>query len=172
MFGHCSSSPIATEQILLSAVIIPLAWEEGLRSPEKMPQSKQDSQRASSQPRTILIVDDEAKMRAILSLWVTRHGFSVLEAKCGEDALQICKDFDELIHLLLVDVVMPGMSGVELAPQIMALRPDIKVILMSGYRDDQIFLNAALNPNTPFFHKPFTLEALIEKIQELLTARR
>ena len=134
-----------------------------------MPQSKQDTQRGPSRPRTILIVDDEVKMRAILSLWLTRHGFSVLEAECGEAALRICKESEEPIHLLLVDVVMPGMSGVELAPQVMALRPDIKVILMSGYRDDQIFLNAALNPNTPFFHKPFTLEALIKKVQELLT---
>jgi two-component system cell cycle sensor histidine kinase/response regulator CckA len=67
---------------------------------------------------------------------------------------------------------MPGMSGVELAPLIMAVRPDMKVILMSGYRDDQIFLNAALNPNTPFFHKPFTMEALIHKIQELLAVSR
>jgi DNA-binding NtrC family response regulator len=70
--------------------------------------------------------------------------------------------------LLLADVVMPDMSGVELAPQIMALRPDIKVILMSGYRDDHILLNAALNPNTPFFHKPFTLEDLVKKVHELL----
>lgn len=137
-----------------------------------MSQSKQDNRRASSQPRTILIVDDEVKMRAILSLWLTRHGFAVLEAECGEEALRICKESEGPIHLLLVDVVMPGMSGVELAPQIMALRPDIKVILMSGYRDDQIFLNAALNPNTPFFHKPFTFEALIEKVQELLIPLR
>jgi two-component system, cell cycle sensor histidine kinase and response regulator CckA len=136
-----------------------------------MPHSKQDN-RAASQPSTILIVDDEAKMRAILSLWLTRHGFSVLEADCGEAALRICKESERPIHLLLVDVVMPGMSGVELAPQIMALRPDIKVILMSGYRDDQIFLHAALNPNTPFFHKPFTFAALIEKVQELLTPLR
>lgn len=137
-----------------------------------MSQSKQDNRRAPSPPKTILIVDDEAKMRTILSLWLTRHGFAVLEAECGEEALRICKESDGPIHLLLVDVVMPGMSGVELAPQIMALRPDIKVILMSGYRDDQIFLNAALNPNTPFFHKPFTFEALIEKVQELLIPLR
>jgi two-component system cell cycle sensor histidine kinase/response regulator CckA len=137
-----------------------------------MSQSKQDNRRTPSQPKTILIVDDEAKMRTILSLWLTRYGFAVLEAECGEEALRICKESEGPIHLLLVDVVMPGMSGVELAPQIMAMRPDIKVILMSGYRDDQIFLNAALNPNTPFFHKPFTFEALIEKVQELLIPLR
>src|SRR5687767_9119944 len=119
---------------------MPLACEERLTSRKTMSQSKQDSRRALSQPKTILIVDDELKMRAILSRWLTRHGFSVLEAECGEAALRICKEFEGPIHLLLVDVVMPGMSGVELAPRIMTLRPDIKVILMSGYRDDQVFL--------------------------------
>lgn len=133
-----------------------------------MSESKQGSQPGSSEPRTILVVDDEAKMRAILKLGLMRHGFSVLEAGGAEEALRVSKACEGPIHLLLVDVVMPGMSGVELAPQIMATRPDMKVILMSGYRDDQVFLNAALNPSTPFFHKPFTIEALIHKIQELM----
>jgi two-component system, cell cycle sensor histidine kinase and response regulator CckA len=118
--------------------------------------------------KTILVVDDEDKMRKILRLGLTGQGLTVLEAAGGDEALRVCKDYPGSIHLLLVDVVMPGMSGVELAPQIMALRPDIKVILMSGYRDDHILLNAALNPNTPFFHKPFTLEDLVKKIRELL----
>ena len=149
-----------------------LACEEGLKFIDTMPHFKHDSPRGSSEPKTILVVDDEEKMRGILSLWLTRHGFSVLEAAGGEEALRICAEYEPPIHLLLVDVVMPGMSGVELAPQIMAMRPDIKVILMSGYRDEQVFLNAALNPNTPFFHKPFTLEALIHKVQELLDIPR
>ncbi len=133
-----------------------------------MPESKHGGQSGSPEPKTILIVDDEIKMRAILKFGLMRHGFSVLEAGGGEEALRVSKEWEGPIHLLLVDVVMPGMSGVELAPQIMAMRPDMKVILMSGYRDDQVFLNAALNPNTPFFHKPFTIEALIHKIQELV----
>jgi CheY-like chemotaxis protein len=133
-----------------------------------MSQSKHAPHHDPSSPKTILVVDDEVKMRSILKLGLTRHGFSVLEAGSGEEALRVSEGFEGPIHLLLADVMMPGMTGVELAPQIMALRPGVKVILMSGYRDDQIFLNAALNPNTPFFHKPFTLEALIQKIQELL----
>ena len=133
-----------------------------------MPQSKHDSPRDSSGAKTILVVDDEEKMRKILSLWLTRYGFWVLEAAGGEEALRICAEREQPIHLLLIDVVMPGMSGVELAPQIMAMRPDVKVILMSGYRDEQIFLNAALNPNTPFFHKPFTLEALSHVCKRLV----
>jgi two-component system, cell cycle sensor histidine kinase and response regulator CckA len=137
-----------------------------------MSESKHSGQSDSFEPKTILIVDDEVKMRALLKLGLMRHGFSVLEAGGGEEALRVSKEWDGPIHLLLVDVVMPGMSGVELAPQIMAMRPDMKVILMSGYRDDQVFLNAALNPSTPFFHKPFTIEALIHKIQELLAVSR
>lgn len=133
-----------------------------------MSASSQSGQPGSSEPKTILVVDDEVKMRAILKIGLRRHGFSVLEAGCGEEALRVSRACEGPIHLLLVDVVMPGMSGVELAPQILAERPEIKVILMSGYRDEQVFLNAALNPNTPFFHKPFTIEALICKIQELL----
>jgi len=121
-----------------------------------------------TEAKTILVVDDEEKLREILKLGLTRHGFSVLEAASGEDALQLSKDYLGPIHLLLVDVVMPGMSGVELAPQLLASRPDTKVILMSGYRDDQILLNAALNPNTPFFHKPFTIDSLIQTIDNLL----
>lgn len=137
-----------------------------------MAQSKRVLQPAASEATTILIVDDEVKMRTLLKLGLSRHGFSVLEAGGGEEALHVCRNYDRPIHLLLVDVMMPGMSGVELAPQIMALRPEIKVVLMSGYRDDQIFLNAALNPSTPFFHKPFTMEALVQKIHDLLNRSR
>ena len=137
-----------------------------------MSESKDGDKPDSSESRTILIVDDEAKIRAVLKLGLVRHGFAVLEAGSGEEALRVSKACEGPIHLLLVDVVMPGMSGVELAPHIMAMRPDIKVILMSGYRDDQIFLNAALNPNTPFFHKPFTIETLTHKIQDLLAVSR
>jgi DNA-binding NtrC family response regulator len=130
--------------------------------------ASKDNGSQSMDPKVILVVDDEEKMRKILRVGLTGQGLTVLEAAGGEEALRVCKQHQGPIHLLLIDVVMPGMSGVELAPQIMALRPDIKVILMSGYRDDHILLNAALNPNTPFFHKPFTLEDLVRKIHELL----
>jgi two-component system, cell cycle sensor histidine kinase and response regulator CckA len=130
--------------------------------------ASKDAGSQSMDSKIILVVDDEEKMRKILRVGLAGQGLTVLEAAGAEEALQVCKDRQGPIHLLLVDVVMPGMSGVELAPQIMALRPDIKVILMSGYRDDHILLNAALNPNTPFFHKPFTLEDLVKKIHELL----
>ncbi len=120
------------------------------------------------EPKTILVVDDEAKIRQILRIGLTPHGFHILEAENGQEALRICKEHEGPIHLLLADVAMPGMSGVELAPRVKALRPEVQVILMSGHHDDQILLHASLNPNTPFFHKPFTLDALVLTIREVL----
>lgn len=136
------------------------------------PASDQVADGPSSEPtcrsHTILIVDDEAKIRKVLSLGLHARGFAVLEAADGKEALRICRQHDGPIDLLLVDVVMPGMNGLELAPLALSLRPEMKVILMSGYRNEQILLNAALNPNTPFFHKPFTIEALVGTIRVLL----
>jgi two-component system cell cycle sensor histidine kinase/response regulator CckA len=125
------------------------------------------SNRAPGQ-KTVLIVDDEAKMRQILRVGLIAHGFTVLDAENGHEALRLGKEHPGPIDLLLVDVVMPEMSGLELAPRIKALRPEVHVILMSGHKDDQILLHASLNPHTPFFHKPFTLEALVRTIQDVL----
>ena len=118
--------------------------------------------------KTILIVDDEAKMRQILRVGLLPHGFTILEAENGQEALRLCKEHPGPIHLLLADVVMPGMNGLELAPRIKALHPEIQAILMSGHKDDQILLHASLNPHTPFFHKPFTLDALVRTIRDVL----
>ncbi|HJU05902.1 MAG TPA: response regulator [Nitrospiraceae bacterium] len=122
----------------------------------------------ASEQKTILIVDDEAKMRQILRVGLIPHGFNILDVENSQDALRLCKEYPGPIHLLLVDVVMPEMNGLELAPRIKALRPEVQVILMSGHKDDQILLHASLNPNTPFFHKPFTLDALVRTIQDVL----
>jgi DNA-binding NtrC family response regulator len=120
------------------------------------------------EPKTILVVDDEAKMRQVLRVCLAPQGFVILEAGDGEGALRVCREHPGPIHLALVDVVMPGMSGLELAPKLVELRPDARMILMSGQTDDQILLHGSLNPNTPFFHKPFTVEELVSKISEIL----
>jgi two-component system cell cycle sensor histidine kinase/response regulator CckA len=133
-----------------------------------MTHDEQAPSHPTQEPKTILVVDDEAKIRQILRIGLTAHGFHILEAENGQEALRICKEHEGPIHLLLADVVMLGMSGVELAPRVKALVPEVQVILMSGHHDDQILLHAALNPNTPFFHKPFTLDALVQTIREVL----
>jgi two-component system, cell cycle sensor histidine kinase and response regulator CckA len=135
------------------------------------PSNRSDEPAPSEPPqesKTILVVDDEEKMRKLLRIGLVTHGFSVLEAATGAEALRLCAEHPGPIHLLLVDVIMSEMSGLELSPRIIELRPEIQVILMSGYADDHILLHASLNPNTPFFHKPFTMDSLVSKIREML----
>ena len=140
---------------------------EEFRHPEEVGGVKQD-ERTKRDAKTILVVDDEAKMRQILRAGLTQHDFNVLDAENGPEALRICQEHSGPIHLVLVDVVMPEMNGVELAPRVKALRPEVQVMLMSGQRDDHILLHASLNPHTPFFHKPFTLESLVQTIRKVL----
>lgn len=138
------------------------------------PQTKLPKQIPSSpkEAKTILVVDDESKLRQIIRVGLVAEGFVVLEASDAEEALRICKEHRDPIHLILIDVVLPGMSGLELAPRVVDLRPEIQVILMSGCPDERILLHASLNPNVPFFHKPFTLDALVSKIREMLNVPR
>jgi CheY-like chemotaxis protein len=82
-------------------------------------------------------------------------GYAVLEAASGAEALQKAKEFDGTIHLLLTDVVMPEMSGPELARQIAALRPEVRVIFTSGYTNDAIARQGVLDPSVAFIQKPY-----------------
>jgi CheY-like chemotaxis protein len=95
-------------------------------------------------------------------------GYNVLEAKDGEEALSLAAQYDGEIHLMLTDVVMPKMSGREVAEQLIVLRPDTKVLFMSGYTDDAIVHHGVLDQGTPFIAKPFNVDALMRKVRELL----
>jgi CheY-like chemotaxis protein len=95
------------------------------------------------------------------------RGYRVLEASNGQDALNICRTHDGPIHLALSDVVMPGMTGRELAENVAQIRPQIKVLLMSGYTDE-ITKAGFLHPGLHFIEKPFTSSSLAMKIREVL----
>ncbi len=95
-------------------------------------------------------------------------GYAVLEAASGAEALQKAKEYDGTIHLLLTDVVMPEMSGPELARQVVALRPDVRVIFTSGYTNDAIARQGVFDPSVAFIPKPYRPKALARKIQEVL----
>jgi len=86
----------------------------------------------------VLLVEDEDSVRTLISLILTNHGYTVLEARQGEDALVMSEMHDGPIHLLLTDVIMSGMSGRQLAQTLEPLRPDIHVIYMSGYTDSTV----------------------------------
>jgi two-component system, cell cycle sensor histidine kinase and response regulator CckA len=117
---------------------------------------------------TILVVEDEKEVRKLALRILERQGYRILAATSGEDALSVCKEHQESIHLLLTDVVMPGMTGRILAESLVSLYPKIKVLYMSGYTENAIVHHGILDPGTNYIQKPFTVDGLITKIREVL----
>jgi signal transduction histidine kinase len=120
---------------------------------------------------TILVVEDEAMIREIISLTLADHGFSVLLAQDGEEAFRICSGHKGPIHLLLSDVILPKMSGREAAHQLISQRPDMRVLYMSGYTANAIVHHGVLEPGLAFLQKPFSPAALLAKVREILSAK-
>jgi PAS domain S-box-containing protein len=119
---------------------------------------------------TILLAEDSESLREMAREYLESVGYTVLEAFSGKEALQRARDFEGTIHLLLTDVVMPEMSGPELADQMLLLRPEIRVIFTSGYTDDAIARQGLLDPAIPFIQKPYRPKALARKIREVLSS--
>ena len=133
-------------------------------------QPLEDNQRvtlAAQGTETILLAEDSDLVRQLTREMLEVRGYHVLEASDGKDALNICKTYDGPIHLTLTDVVMPGVTGRELAEQVAQIRPDTKVLLMSGYTDE-ISKAGFLYRGLHFIEKPFTSNALALKIREVL----
>lgn len=132
------------------------------------PVSSTDSNKLSEGNETVLLVEDEEMVREMAKEILEESGYRVLEAKHGHEALLIAGQYRGPIHLMLSDVVMPQMSGRELAEQFISLRKDMKVLYMSGYTDDAIVHHGVLDEGTSFIEKPFTPNALARKIRETL----
>ncbi|MFA4915908.1 MAG: PAS domain S-box protein [Syntrophales bacterium] len=116
----------------------------------------------------VLVVEDEDQLRELAIKALQRTGYEILEARNGEEALEIANGYEGDIRLLLTDVVMPKMSGLELVKRIGSLYPEIKVIYMSGYTDNAIVHHGVLVKDVNFLEKPFTLERLTGKVKEVL----
>ncbi len=116
----------------------------------------------------ILLVEDEYGVRKLVRKMLIQQGYRVLEASSGEEALQLSEQHDGSIHLLLTDVVMPSMSGRELAQRLTAERPDVKVLYMTGYTEDAIVQHGVLEPGVAVLNKPFLSDSLARKIREVL----
>jgi PAS domain S-box-containing protein len=119
---------------------------------------------------TILVVEDEDEVRALACDVLATYGYEVLQARTPADALLIAERHTGPIHLLLTDVIMPGMSGRMLAEQLAPLRPEMNVLYMSGYTDEAIVHHGTLDAGTPFIQKPFTPDALAAGVRRLLDA--
>ncbi len=126
---------------------------------------------ASSRPKgseVVLLVEDEQGVRELAQEYLQMCGYKVLTASDGHAAVELASMHSGPIHLLMTDVVMPGISGRELADRVSAIRPDIKVLYMSGYTDRAISHHGILETGAVFLQKPFTLSTLAAKLREIL----
>jgi len=123
---------------------------------------------AESGEETILLVDDNELLRGAVSAFLTLRGYTVLQAGSGHEAVELIRIHKGPIHLVITDVVMPQMSGMQLVQQICSQRPATKVLYMSGYAEEAIVRQGALEPGTTFLTKPLSMVFLLNKIREML----
>jgi len=117
---------------------------------------------------TLLLVEDETALRQAGATYLQSKGYSVLAAANGEEALRTAQDFSGAIDLLLTDIIMPGMSGAELAQRLRLLRPGIHILYMSGCTQNTILQNGIGNLACQYLQKPFSYKFLLKKLAEIL----
>ena len=117
---------------------------------------------------TVLIVEDDDALRNITKRILQKYGYAILEAEDGENALNLSETIERPIHLLLTDLVMPVMSGTDLAEKLQSIRPETRVIYMSGYTDNSIVHHGILRHDINFIKKPFSPESLGKKVRHVL----
>jgi two-component system, cell cycle sensor histidine kinase and response regulator CckA len=118
--------------------------------------------------KTVLIVDDEPEIRKLVAAMVGQFGYAVLTADSGEHAITLFRKHGQPVELLITDVIAPGMSGPMLADKLTALQPDLKVLYISGYDNTHVVRKYVVEKGHALLAKPFTVEALREKMESLL----
>ncbi|MEK7867276.1 MAG: ATP-binding protein [Planctomycetota bacterium] len=130
------------------------------------PEAKEVGKKMGSE--TILVVEDEAPLRKLATRILAGSGYDVLEAADVEEAVTICEEHGGVIHLLLTDVVMPRMSGRQLADRILARRPELRVLYMSGYAEDEVIHHGVTELGAGFLQKPFAPDDLVRRVRSVL----
>lgn len=121
---------------------------------------------------TLLVVENETAIKMLVQMALERHGYTVLTAESGSEALRLAAAHPGPIDLLITDVVMPDLRGPDLARRLAAERPGLTTLFMSGYMDDALGEDTSLPVLVDFIHKPFLPSALVAKVREILDRRR
>lgn len=137
---------------------------------EVLVQEKRSQRKMLEDLETVLVVEDIPALRELIVGFLRESGYSPIAATNGEDALSLAKDCDHPIHLMLADVVMPGIGGPQLAQILAASRPEIRVLYMSGYTEDPCLRDELAAARVAFVKKPFSRQVLINKVREVLDA--
>jgi two-component system, cell cycle sensor histidine kinase and response regulator CckA len=147
-------------------IYIPQAASEAYHADGSL---KDDIDRSGSE--TILLVEDDAAVRELIAKVLSDRGYRLLDAANGKEALRIAQEFSGEIHLILTDIVMPEMSGMELVSRIAQARPAARALFVSGYIGEAID-QAGLNPTIAILTKPFTPVSLLRKVREVIDGER
>ena len=118
-----------------------------------------------------MLVEDEEGVRTLGRIALQSHGYTVLEARTGEEALAVARQHQAPLDLLVTDVVMPKMGGRQLAALLTAAQPTLRVLYLSGYTDDAVFRHGVLPAGVAFLQKPFTPTTLARKVREVLDGK-
>jgi CheY-like chemotaxis protein len=137
---------------------------------EKAAIKKAVIQTSTGGSETIMVVEDEELVRSPTARILAGYGYRVLTAGSGHEAMETTEGYEGSIHLMLTDVVMPGMSGKELVEELKRMRPEMKVLFMSGYTDNIILHQGVLDAGVYYLQKPFTPYALVRKVRDVLGA--
>ena len=133
-----------------------------------LPRQTRTQATAPGSRETVLVVEDEELVRVAARRILEQHGYRVLEAGNGREALRLCEEHPQHIRLLITDIVMPEMNGRELARQLTAQRPSMKVIYVSGYADESLDQGDIEEPFAGYMQKPFSPETLLKAVRERL----
>jgi len=138
-----------------------------VQEPQGLPTSPPPSPPPAAR-ETVLIVEDEPSLLALCRVSLKTFGYQVLAAPSPREALRLAEEHGDVIHLLLTDVVLPGMNGAELARQMRALRPDIKSLFMSGHSAEYLAKLGVIAEGLCFLRKPFSRESLAERVRAVI----
>jgi len=127
---------------------------------------------SSSGSETILVSEDEEAVREVVARSLRMRGYTVLEARNGNEALHLLQERKGEVHLLLTDLIMPVMGGLELSRSVRRLHAGLPILLMSGHSDDHAALRELIEQRVPFLQKPFRPDALARRVREMLDKSR